>query len=201
MGTTTAQAEASVARPRRERRLPGEEGTWVFILGDLTVFAVMFGVFLYYRGQDPELFRSSQEQMRQGFGVVNTLLLLTSSLFVVVGVHAVRAQRHVLAQRMFLLALGCGLAFAGVKYFEYTDKLDHGFKPATNDFWMYYFTLTGVHLFHVVVGMGMLGFLSVLARREELNDRMTALLEGGACFWHMVDLLWIVLFALLYLAR
>lgn len=187
--------------PRREHRIPGEAGTWVFIFGDLTVFAFMFGVFLYYRGQDPAVFEAARAQMVQGYGVVNTLVLLTSSLLVVAGVRAVRGGARAIGERLFLAATGCGLLFASVKYFEYHDKLSHGFKPATNDFWMYYFTFTGVHLFHVIIGIGMLIGLSRLARRGTLDVRATALLEGGACFWHMVDLLWIVLFALFYLAR
>jgi nitric oxide reductase NorE protein len=181
--------------------MPGEEGTWVFIFGDLTVFAVMFCVYLYYRGQHPVVFAASQEQLRQGYGVVNTLVLLTSSLLVVAGVGAVRRGAHDLGRRLMLAAFACGLAFVGIKVLDYREKIAHGHKPATNDYWMYYFTLTGIHLFHVIVGMGMLLFLSRLARRETLDARGTAFLEGGACFWHMVDLLWIVLFALLYLAR
>jgi nitric oxide reductase NorE protein len=184
-----------------ERHLPGEEGTWIFILGDMTVFALLFGVYMYYRSNDPALFRHSQQSLNQNFGAINTLLLLSSSLFVVTGIRAIRAHRHTLAPRLFAGAFCCGLGFAFIKYLEYSDKLSHGIKPATNDFFMYYFVLTGLHFFHLLIGMAVLVFLIVQSRKETLDPKTFAFVEGGACFWHMVDLLWIVLFPLLYLVH
>ena len=185
----------------RTRRIPGEEGTWIFIVGDMCVFAVFFSVYLHSRGKAPALFNRSQEMLNRNFGLINTFLLLISSLLVVIAVRAFRVQRQVLASRLFVGAFLCGLGFVVVKAFEYHDKLAAGINPTTNDFFMYYFVLTGLHLFHLIVGMVVLTVLYRFSRRPELTKNQLAFFEGGACFWHMVDLLWLVLFPLLFLVR
>src|SRR5882762_10689672 len=95
-------------RPRRTTHTPGEVGTWVFILGDMAVFALLFGVFIYYRGKEPVLYAASQLEVHRGFGAINTLLLLTGSLFVVAAVRAIRSQIHRMAQVAIGVALLCG---------------------------------------------------------------------------------------------
>jgi nitric oxide reductase NorE protein len=202
--TTLIEADTSVSlSPRRpEKHVPGEAGAWIFILGDMCVFAVFFSVYLIQRGHDPVLFAHSQEALNRNFGALNTILLLVSSLFVVLAIRAVRSpsQRR-LAPRLVLGALACGGSFIVVKAFEYHEKIAAGITPATNDFYMYYFVLTGLHLFHLVIGMAVLIVLWRFSRKPELSKHQLAFFEGGACFWHMVDLLWIVLFPLLFLAR
>jgi nitric oxide reductase NorE protein len=171
----------------------------VFILGDMTVFALLFGVFIYYRGTQPTVFAHSQLQLHRSFGAINTLLLLTSSLSVITAVRAIRAQMRRLAQATIAVALVCGAGFLLNKALEWSDLLSHGHEPAANNFFMYFFVLTGIHAFHLLVGIGVLIALLVLARKPILSEGQFAFIEGGACFWHMVDLLWVVLFALLYL--
>jgi nitric oxide reductase NorE protein len=105
------------------------------------------------------------------------------------------------APRLFAAAFACGLGFVLNKYLEYSDKLSRGIKPATNDFWMYFYVLTGLHLFHLLLGLGVLAFCLAQSRKPALDPTRFAFVEGGACFWHMVDLLWIVLFPLLYLVK
>ncbi|WP_372787870.1 cytochrome c oxidase subunit 3 [Paraconexibacter sp.] len=185
----------------RVRRTPGEAGTWVFIFGDMTVFAVLFATYLYYRAEDPALFASSQQELNQTFGAVNTLLLLLSSLLVVAAVRAVRDHRGVAAPRLIAGAMACGLAFSGLKVVEYGEKISHDQTPATDDFFLYYFVLTGMHWFHLLIGLAVLTALIVITRKPNLTARQVSFVEGGACFWHMVDLLWIVLFPLLYFVR
>jgi nitric oxide reductase NorE protein len=188
------------AVPERKGHIPGEVGAWIFILGDMTIFGLLFGVYLDGRAADPGLFERSQQVLNRNFGVINTLLLLTSSLLVVVGVRAVRAGAPAIASRVFAGAIVCGLGFTLTKYLEWGHHLRHGHTPATNDFWMYYYVLTGLHFMHLVIGMGLLTALMRHCRRAVQTGRF-GLIEGGACFWHMVDLLWIVLFPLLYLAH
>jgi nitric oxide reductase NorE protein len=186
-------------RPGHVRHLPGEVGTWVFILGDMMVFAMLFGVFVYYRGRQPTVFHDSQLDLHRSFGAINTLLLLTSSLAVVTALRAIRTGIRRLAPGTIIVALVCGCAFLVNKGLEWSDLISHGLKPATNNFFMYFFILTGIHAFHLVIGMGVLVGLLVLSRKPTLSKSQFSFVEGGACFWHMVDLLWIVLFALLYL--
>jgi nitric oxide reductase NorE protein len=188
------------------RHLPGEEGTWVFIIGDMTVFAVFFATYLYYRGEQRALFAESQRSLAAGYGITNTVLLLTSSLCVVLGTRAVQRRRLAgsasrSAPWLFGGALACGLGFSAIKFLEYSEKLSAGITPATNNFFMYYFILTGLHFFHLILGMGVLVYLIRASRRPALSTMQLAFVEGGACYWHMVDLLWIVLFPLVYLVK
>jgi nitric oxide reductase NorE protein len=186
-------------KPKNAKHLPGEEGTWIFIMGDMTVFALLFGVFVYSRADDPQLFNESQKLLNQDYGAINTLLLLTSSLFVVTGIKAIRDHLKI-APHCFLGAMICGGGFVLVKFLEWGEKLNHGHNPGENDFFMYYYVLTGLHFFHLLIGMGVLTFLYFQAKKPEtMTDKRFAFVEGGACFWHMVDLLWIVLFPLIYL--
>lgn len=200
-GRENGRAEHEPPARGRVRHLPGEVGTWVFILGDMSVFALLFGIFIYYRGKQPHLFQTSQLTLHKSFGVINTLLLLTSSLCVVTAVRAVRAGARKLPQYLLGAALVCGLGFTLNKFLEWGGLLSAGHKPASNNFYMYFFVLTGIHFFHLLIGMAVLVALIVLTRKEKLSEKQFAFVEGGACFWHMVDLLWIVLFALLYLVH
>jgi nitric oxide reductase NorE protein len=189
------------------RHIPGEVGAWVFILGDMVLFALFFATYLVYRGHQRELFISSQHHLVQGYGVINTLLLLTSSLFVVLAMRALRRDQAAghdsrTASLLFSGALVCGVCFGAMKLLEWGDKLSTGITPATNDFFMFFFTLTGLHFLHLLIGMVVLAFLIKVSRSPKLlGARELGYVEGGACFWHMVDLLWIVLFPLLYLVR
>lgn len=201
MSIATRNAEELGIRRNVLRHIPGEEGTWVFIFGDMILFAIFFVTYLHYRSQNPELFNESQKHLQQAYGAINTLLLLTSSLFVIVGIRAIRRHAHRLAPACFASAFGCGIGFSIMKFLEYYDKVSHGLNPSTNNFFMYYFVLTGLHWFHLFIGLAVLTFLFFKARKVELTVKEFAFVEGGACFWHMVDLLWIVLFPLLYFVR
>ena len=183
--------------------LPGEVGIWVFIFGDLLVFSLFFAVFLFYRGGDVELFRSSQESLSQTFGLANTIIMLTSSWLVATAVHAARLGHKNAPFLLLWLGFFCGLCFLVIKVFEYGEKIASGITLGTNDFYMYYFVFTGIHAFHVIIGMGVLAFLAVFSRkrRDGMSSTEIAALESGTLFWHLVDLLWIVLFALLYLVN
>jgi len=184
----------------RPPHLPGETGVWVFILGDMLMFAAFFIVFMAYRSEDVALYVNSQRSLNQHFGALNTFLMLTSSWCVAVAVEAGRADHRQRAQAWLVAAMGCALCFVGVKFFEYSEKIAAGFTLTTNDFFMYYFMLTGLHLMHVLLGLGVLCYLWFSLRAAPSADSMRTL-ESGASFWHMVDILWIVLFALLYLLR
>lgn len=174
----------------------------LLLFGDMVVFMVLFAVYLNRRAQDKELFASSQDALNRSFGAVNTVILLTSSVLVVFAVRAMRSDRlRHLASPLVLAGVVVGAGFVVVKVLEYHEKIAAGITPSTNDFFMYYFVLTGLHLAHVVIGLAVLVALSRLARVAEPSRTQLAFFEGGACFWHMVDLLWIVIFPLLFLVR
>jgi len=181
--------------------LPGEVGVWVFILGDMVVFSLFFVTFIYYRAQNVELFTTSQEMLDQNRGALNTLLLLASSWFVVLGVRSLYQRLADMAPKLFGVAFFCGVGFVLVKFFEFREKISHGITPTTNDFFMYYFIFSGIHLLHVFIGIGVLAFMILHLRKHGTSTLNMVLIEGGASYWHMVDLLWIVLFPLLYLIK
>lgn len=195
------QAETGTrADDHEQRRIPAEPGVWVFLGGDLTIFVVFFIAFLAERARDRELFEISRGTLSLGLGFTNTLVLLTSSLLVVLGANAVRAGMRTPAINMFTAAIGCGLLFTVGKAVEYTHMVRAGHGPVANSFYNYYFILTGIHLFHLIIGIGGLAVLVALARRGgELTRTRRLVLEAGACYWHLVDLLWMMLFPLLYL--
>lgn len=184
---------------RHTPHVPGEVGFWVFIGGDLVLFSVLFFLFLQYRAGQETLFTESQRHLNQVLGLVNTLLMLSSSWLVAFAVQAARRQQPQIASRCFAAAFACGAGFIVVKYFEYSEGIRAGFTLNTNDFFMYYYVYTGIHLIHVVIGMGVLATLTAYTRSKAFSAVKVQHLESGACFWHLVDLLWIVLFALLYL--
>lgn len=180
------------------RRVPGEVGIWVLICGELLAFSAFFLTFAYYRGQQPAVFAAGHRLLDHGIGLANTLILLTSSLFVALGVRRIREGQEGAASWL-RLALLCGGMFAALKAVEYGQKLAAGITPLTSDFFMYYFAFTGVHLLHVVIGSGALLF-AIAACRSEASASRTMIVECAGIFWHLVDLLWIILFALFYLA-
>ena len=186
--------------PAMKGRVPGEAGIWILVFGDLLVFGVFFATFAFYNLQQPDLFRASQLALNQRLGLLNTMLLLTSSLFLVLGLEAARHDRATIARRWVLLAMLLGLAFVGVKALEYSEKIAAGLYPTTNNFYMLYFAFTGIHLVHVTVGLGVLTFLrSRVAQGMSVGN--LSIIESCAIFWHLVDILWVVLFAIFYLHR
>lgn len=183
----------------RERRIPGEAGAWIFIFGEMAVFALLFGLYLIPRLDEPDVFLASKRELDVTLGAVNAVLLLVSSLLVVAGVAATRRRDRVLAPRLFAAALLFGLGFVVVKYFEYSHHADLGQTVSTNNFWLYYYILTGTHLLHLLIGLGILVYAIVVSRRPRVGTEQVTYVESGACYWHMVDFIWLVLFPLLYL--
>lgn len=192
---TTIDADPT-ARPLRPH-LPGDVNMWVFVLGDLVIFGAYFLIFMIYRNQERELFLESQQHLSLTIGVLNTLLLLASSWFIATSVQATRAGDFRRAIRLTLLGGGCGVLFLVIKAYEWATKIAQGHTFPSNDFFMFYYMLTGVHVFHVALGLVFLG----VTYAELRGTRRVSMVETGATYWHMVDLLWIVIFALLYVMR
>jgi nitric oxide reductase NorE protein len=194
--STTPTSPAGVAS--RAPHVPGEAGVWVVILGEMTMFAAFFAVYTHERTASRDLFTASQRQLDGTIGLINTCLLLLSSLLVLQGVKAVRRGSAHGGSRLFALAIACGIGFAVNKAIEYADLLHAGHTPATNHFFMYFFVFTGIHACHLAIGICLLTYLWWTTRRPD-GRVSTAVVEGCASYWHLVDVLWIVLFPLLYL--
>jgi nitric oxide reductase NorE protein len=177
------------------------EGVWVFIAADLVIFCILFGSFMHDRMAQPELYEASRHSLNFNFGGIDTLILLTSSWFVALAVAAARSDKFAAVSRYLLGGLITGIAFMVSKSIEYGEKFVAGITPATDGFFMWYFTLTGIHLVHVIVGSCLIATLWVKSRKQFHNSQNHTFIESVASFWHLVDLLWIFLFPLLYLLR
>jgi nitric oxide reductase NorE protein len=177
------------------------EGVWVVIGADAVMFCVLFGSFMHDRRADPALFETARHALNYNFGGIDTLILLTSSWFVALAVAAAKREDRAAVTRFLLGGFLTGLLFMVSKAVEYTEKFVSGITPATNEFFMWYFTLTGIHLLHVIAGTSLLTALWLKSRRVASAGGMRRFLESVASFWHLVDLLWIFLFPLLYLTR
>lgn len=204
MTAATRQLSWRISARRHEdrtkfRKIPGEAGLWVLLLGDMVMFGVFFAVFNHQRSHSPEKYADASSSLNLVIGAINTLLLLTGSYLVVLGCRAARANRPASAARLFLLGFATGIGFIVNKAIEYTGMVRGGHVPSVNDFYMYYFVLTGIHLIHLIIGMGILLVMWSLCRKA--NPAHINILEGGASYWHLVDLLWVVLFPLLYVLR
>jgi nitric oxide reductase NorE protein len=178
--------------------LPGDGAMWVMVLGDLAIFGGYFLIYMVHRAMAPEAFLAAQEHLNVTIGVVNTLVLLTSSLFVARSVYAARSGKPELAIKLTLAGGTLGVLFVAIKAYEWARELAGGFTVA-NEFFSFYYVLTGVHMLHVTLGLIILG-VSVRELRA-VKRRRISLVEQGATYWHMVDLLWVVIFGLLYVMR
>lgn len=187
------------ANPHAKPRIPGELGIWFFIAGDLMIFAVFFILIALGQREQTEIFAQSRLQLDLWVGITNTLLLLTGSWFVALGVEKAKTGGSPQLSRYFSLAILCGFGFIANKSMEWGGKISAGLSPMTNDFYMYFFMFTGIHLLHVLVGIAVLFVIRGASKRKPLTTKDVRTIESGALFWHLVDLLWIALFALLYL--
>jgi nitric oxide reductase NorE protein len=194
----TVLAETVPGREADGRRLPGDADIWVMVLGDLFFFGCYFVTYMVFRSRSPQAFASAQQHLNTAIGVTNTFVMLTSSMVVALGVAAARRGALKAARRLILAAGGCGVVFCLLKAYEWHEEITRGYT-LHNEFFSFYFVLTGIHLVHVLLGMLILGIVV----RELRNPRKqrVSIVEQGAVFWHMVDLLWIVIFAILYLMR
>jgi nitric oxide reductase NorE protein len=194
-------ADAGVEQVRSEGQSTASN-IWMFIAFDCTSFGLFFMVFMIERLQQAELFDRSARHLNPELGLLNTCILITSSWLVALGNRAGREGAFEAARFRLWCAFAVGSLFALVKAFEYGAKIRSGITVFTNEFYTFYFALTGVHLFHYLIGLVVLGVLAAGAGRAKTGEergRYLAWLDGGALYWHMVDLLWVFLYAILYL--
>lgn len=183
----------------KSSHVPGEAELWIFILGDMLVFFLFFCIWSVNHALQPEIFQQGHALVNLQLGLINTLALLTSSLFVALGLAGAKAGKFSSAKRYFYAAMSLGLLFIVIKFFEYREKIVAGVNLLNNDFFMYYFVFTGIHLVHVVVGLIALLLMIQRCNKPTASAVDIPFFEGGGVYWHMVDILWIVLFLLIYL--
>lgn len=190
-------------------------GMWMFLVTEILLFSGMFVAYLVYRVWHPEVFVDSSSLLDWELGALNTIILLSSSLTAALGVRCAQTnnQRWLVINLLLTIAFAAG--FLIVKYFEYSHKFELGELPGqyfdyhgtlspemaayAPIFFSIYFVMTGIHGFHVVVGMGIFAWVTIMAVRGRFHSEYYTHVEISALYWHLVDLIWIFLFPLLYL--
>lgn len=178
--------------------LPGDFAIWIFIFAELLVFGVFFLSYAFARANNVELFNESQVHLDRISGAANTVVLLTSSYFVVRAVAAIRSNDSRHCSHWLLAAIAMGGVFLVIKMFEFGAKFSAGISLSTNTFFMFYLSLTFFHFMHVILGMVILAAVLLKARSGGYSAADHTGVETGASYWHMVDLVWLILFPLVY---
>ncbi|MCL1050157.1 cytochrome c oxidase subunit 3 family protein [Shewanella abyssi] len=193
-----ALALANTNTPLSKPHLPGDLAMWFFILAELTVFAIFFIGFAITRQLYPDMFQQGQSYLHPAAGGINTFALISSSCFVALSLNAIRQSRHTYAAILLAAALLMASVYLAVKTWEYNQLLDLGYGLSSNTYFTLYFFITGFHFLHVILGMIILGFMAFRTINGAYQGGNLSGFESGACYWHMVDLVWIILFPLLY---
>jgi nitric oxide reductase NorE protein len=173
--------------------LPGHPMMWVLVLCEVVTFGLLFLAFIVARLVQPQVFAAGQALLDPAIGGANTLVLVTSGWLVARAVEARDAGRRSPARLQIAGAMFLGGAFVALKLVEYADKLESGIGLETDTFFTLYFLITGFHLLHVVMGIAV---LAAVAWHDAPDN-----LRTGAAFWHMVDLIWVLMYAIVYLVR
>jgi nitric oxide reductase NorE protein len=173
--------------------LPGDPMIWVLIFSELAVFGLFLGAFAVARAVNPAVFAAGQAALDARLAALNTIVLVTSGWAAARAAAAARAQAARTCRRWLLAAVALGATFVAIKLVEYAAEIAAGAGLETSSFFTLYFLLTGFHLLHVCLGMVI---LAVVWRRAD-----PASVETGTSFWHMVDLVWIMMFPIIYLVR
>ncbi|MDT8392476.1 MAG: cytochrome c oxidase subunit 3 family protein [Bacteroidales bacterium] len=210
MNTTASQTEQGGHVMHRDDE-GSRMGMWLFLFTEVILFGGLFTVYAVYRYMHPQAFHAASDQLNLVFGAVNTVVLLTSSLTVALAISAMQMGKRKHALIFLGITILAALTFMVNKYFEWGAKIEHGLFPGTEHFfelshgesqffYLYYF-MTGLHGLHVVVGAILLAIMGIgIAQRKITRDNYT-FLENSGLYWHLVDVIWIFLFPLLYLIK
>lgn len=183
----------------RTRSVPGQPDMWMFVLFESLLFTAYFSVYLVSRTQSPELFLQSQSHLDLRVGVVNTIALLLSSWAIARCVQAAREANYRSALTNVFLTVAFGAVFLVGKIIEWVAQIRMGNTFTSDEFFQHYFFLTSIHCIHVLIGFVVLGV--VVYQLWSPARRSQQLVETGATYWHTVDFLWVLIFALIYVVR
>lgn len=184
-----------------KRELPGDIAVWMLILVEITTFGLMFLAFSWMRAYERDTFLLGQELLHPLAGLINTIALLTGSYFVAQAVMLNRKNEQTRAAYMLLAGIGAALVYVCVKLWEYWQLGSAGYGLHGDHFFMAYFLLTGFHLLHVLLGIVILGVMANKLFQQLYGSNAVVGLESGAVYWHMVDLIWILLFPIIYVIK
>lgn len=190
----------------------GKQGVWLFMATEMMMFGALFVGYFIYRGLYPEVWVEGGSLLSWQLGATNTLVLLISSFTMAQAVTAAMEGKNKAAFKLVVVTTLCALIFLVIKYFEYTGKIHDGLFPGL-DMWTYegatggnlrlfftlYFVMTGLHGLHIVIGIGLMLWLMKRLKNNEFSPKYYTAVEGVGLYWHIVDIIWIFLFPLMYL--
>lgn len=184
-------------------------GMWLFLITELLFFGGLFLLYSVFRAQYPQEFHAAAHTENTVLGLVNTVLLITSSLTIALSLSALKGGRKGLSVSFQGVTLLLGIAFLVNKYFEWGEKIAHGMYPDSpvllqkgkgeTLFYSLYYVMTGLHGLHVLIGIGVIAAMAYLTVREKITALDAVKLENTGLYWHFVDIVWIYLFPLFYL--
>ena len=190
----------------------GRMGVWLFLVTEVLFFGGLFCAFAVFRSWYFEGFVEAHHHLDKVMGGINTVVLICSSLTMALAVRSAQTNNRKATVGLLAITIACACAFLVVKYFEYAHKFHDGLLPGkffnaegfahpkeAGIFYAVYFMMTGVHGLHVIIGIGLILWILLRANKGEFSSRYYAPVEGVGLYWHLVDLVWIYLFPLLYL--
>jgi heme/copper-type cytochrome/quinol oxidase subunit 3 len=186
-----------IANTRSASGIPtGRLGVWWVLASEIVIFGGLLAAYIMYRLAH-DAWADQAANTNTWIGAFNTFVLLTSSLSAVLAHQAAEANDGPKAARLLLATIGGGAVFLIVKAFEWTTEISHGFTITSSGFWSFYYTAAGLHALHVIAGMVIMAFVAFDAARNRELHRV----ELIGIYWHFVDMVWIFLFPLLYIAK
>ena len=184
-------------------------GVWLFLFSELLLFGGMFIVYSVYRFQHQEDFHIAAKELNTLIGTFNTIVLLTSSLTMALSIAAIQQGKRVLSIIFQVATLLLGFGFLINKFFEWSLKIHHGIYPGSELlleksngqilFYGLYYVMTGLHGLHIIIGMAVIGYMTIQTVNNKINASNYVRLEGAGLYWHLGDIIWIFLFPLFYL--
>lgn len=190
-----------------------KEGIWLFMVTEILMFGGLFVGFFIFHHIYPEMFAEGAKQLDWRMGFTNTLVLIFSSFTMALAIHLIQKGKSKQAVMSLIVTLLCAAIFMVIKYFEYTHKFHLGYFPGRyldvakvgaehanlGMYFGFYYCMTGLHGIHVLIGMSLIVWVMIRTMRGEFHPHYYTPVEGVGIFWHIVDLIWIFLFPLLYL--
>ena len=184
-------------------------GMWLFLFTELILFGGLFLVYSIYRMMNPDAFAAGSSHLDVSIGAINTIVLITSSATVALSISALQYKNKKLTVNLLLITILFAIIFMVNKYFEWGHKFELGLFPGGDAFnalqggeklfYVLYYFMTGLHGLHVIIGAALIGWVAWEVNvGKQVHDNF-AFLENAALYWHLVDLIWIFLFPLMYL--
>ncbi|TFH02273.1 MAG: cytochrome c oxidase subunit 3 family protein [Calditrichales bacterium] len=210
LSTTTSHLQHHFADAEQQRE-SAKLGMWVFLLTEILLFGGLFVAYGIFRAANPDMFYNAHKFLDVSMGTLNTIVLITSSLTMALAIRSMQVNQKKQTIAFLVATLVFASVFLVVKFFEYSHKIELGQLPgnmytftgvAGNNphiFFSIYFAMTGLHGIHVILGMLVISWVLIKTVRGNFSDQYYTPIEMTGLYWHLVDLIWIFLFPLLYL--